>query len=235
MSQLLTPPAGDPRTPEEYTYDMERSGALYQAQPETPDAWDAIVEILLDEAHRPHAPIGTLLTGEAIYGVWDRQGRTGVVGTHIAGTYVTADDDGFLSVYFDNISVEGASRAELAKLRQVLDAAERLFAVARAWAAGEDAPPAPAVTAWPHVCDDQLDARCGQHIWTEYRTGAGDALVEVYVPTARNENPHDVPGVYAFGKDGVSLDRVMHALPSLLAVLNDPRVQAAYREWWPEA
>lgn len=33
MSQLLIPPAGDPRTPEEYTYDMQRSGAMYMAQP----------------------------------------------------------------------------------------------------------------------------------------------------------------------------------------------------------
>lgn len=29
MMPLLIPPADDPRTPEEYTYDMQRSGMLY--------------------------------------------------------------------------------------------------------------------------------------------------------------------------------------------------------------
>jgi len=37
MANLLTPPAGDPRSPEEYTYDMQRDGTLYTAQPAQPE------------------------------------------------------------------------------------------------------------------------------------------------------------------------------------------------------
>ena len=34
MTTLLTPPAGDPRTPEEYTYDMIKAGEYYKVAPE---------------------------------------------------------------------------------------------------------------------------------------------------------------------------------------------------------
>ena len=41
MGQLLVPPAGDTRTPAEYTYDMQRSGMMYMALPEHPGGFVA--------------------------------------------------------------------------------------------------------------------------------------------------------------------------------------------------
>jgi hypothetical protein len=97
------------------------------------------------------------------------------------------------------------------------DVVEQLMALARS----HQSPPTstPAVTVERFVCDDELDRRRGQELGISYACGSS----WIYFP-------HDGsrPGIRTFDAD-ITTDLVDRHLDELIALLNDPRVQALRR------
>lgn len=88
----------------------------------------------------------------------------------------------------------------------------------------------PAITIEACISDDVCDPdRIGEQIGTDYRCGTDSNGRQTYlfIPTAPTDNPLDVPILSTLGEVGWPLDEVERVLPQILALLNDPQVQAA--------
>jgi hypothetical protein len=88
-------------------------------------------------------------------------------------------------------------------------------------------PAAPAVRSERRIADEgyageEFDGR-------EYATSFFCGEVEIFCPDAGV--PLEAPQLIAFGRDGLDISEVLEALPSIQALISDPRVQAAIDAW----
>lgn len=153
------------------------------------------------------------------------------------GIEIEADGCSYLNLPMTGGCVGDIQLAEWLIVKQLAqtDVCERLMAVARRYPRFRDVPPvlppvAPQVRVTHNWYDveqnnDICDEPRGPLAYTNFLCGSKDAdnSCEISFPVNKRERPV----VYMFGRDELGLDEVERTLDSLLALLADPRVQAA--------
>lgn len=239
MTQLLTPPAGDPRTPEEYTYDMQHSGAIYTTQPAAaPDALTKIFEFI--ENDDDYEPFGALRGGDPIVGVRDYRDsteRAGIVHAQLGELWLTAQDEpNLFSVqgFGGGIGLEDMTIEQINALRAFLatDIPEQLLASAVAYGRGDTQPPSwttspsPAITVETWQSDEKVT-------YTDFDAGAGLSSVTLGCYSGEKPGVELIIGGNCINErlsEVITLADVQTLRDNLTALLQDPRVKAARAE-----
>lgn len=153
-----------------------------------------------------------------------------VVGEGFTEARIAQDDDqpGVLLVVGGScINQELGEIITLDDVRQLRDNLTALLSDPRL-AAGPLAPlgSAPSVRPVPSICDDTADPRHGTQIGVDWVSGPGvpEDVPYIHIPDAPSEHPLCF---YPLNENGIPLPELESWLPHIIALLSDPRVQAA--------